>query len=555
MRSILALLCILFLSRQAMAATAVPLTEATAGIPTFKVLKMMPIPEQEKVVTSLKEALMAIEAEADERVYASDSRFQNILYFFNVVMLESAFANDKANCVFAGYAQQINSRGRCPRPKPVTDKCGTKQVECNPLLFGEGVCIDGPFAQATAKCQESPDALDARSIAENLKGEEKQKAWDDLRAQLLEYCKSPRPIDERACEVLAEKFAAHEEILAKIKAEEAERLAKEAAAKALEASMKYMYPKAASAEYCETHRKATTASDGTNVAPVAAQPPAPSPGNQSPSDPKPTPLPECVDQEKTTLKRFWTWLKFWDPQEKPLDTDGIGCSPKVEPTPANDATEENSEDKPRLDMSGALESGERCAVAVTQMKNPPKKTDVTSKDKNFNKKDAECWPSDNEAIRILALSITASAKTDEEKVYRIQNEIAARISYDMDRLCNPPGSEADRIADEVDVTFASGKSMCLGISRLFAELARSAGLRSRVIEGKLDNIDLIPIVADHAWNEVLVDEKFVPIDVTGNLYRGNCGPPANVGRPKSMDYYGNTKKFRDKHKTKEIRVY
>jgi transglutaminase-like putative cysteine protease len=114
--------------------------------------------------------------------------------------------------------------------------------------------------------------------------------------------------------------------------------------------------------------------------------------------------------------------------------------------------------------------------------------------------------SDNAEIVDMAKSITAGMKDDLTKSRAIHDWVASHISYDLDAY-----DSTQPHVDDALTTFRRRKSMCGGYSDLNAALHRAVGLRARVIDGQawLGNLQ-----GAHAWNEILIDGRWVTEDTT-----------------------------------------
>lgn len=113
----------------------------------------------------------------------------------------------------------------------------------------------------------------------------------------------------------------------------------------------------------------------------------------------------------------------------------------------------------------------------------------------------------NNEIEKKALEITKNCKTDKEKAEAIYLWISKNIKYDNDLLksCNFTKNEA------ID-TFKNKKGICLGYSSLFCAMCKSVGLHSQLIKGNLYDDD--DKLGGHAWNRVLINNRYVGVDCT-----------------------------------------
>ncbi|ABB15759.1 transglutaminase domain-containing protein [Carboxydothermus hydrogenoformans] len=110
--------------------------------------------------------------------------------------------------------------------------------------------------------------------------------------------------------------------------------------------------------------------------------------------------------------------------------------------------------------------------------------------------------SDNPTIRQIAYDLTKDLTSDLEKVKAIHDYVARALAYDWTsyRL----GVVPQKTASEA---LASGTGVCQDYSRLFAAIARAAGIPTKIVIGTGDG-------EPHAWNRVYVNGKWLDVDVT-----------------------------------------
>jgi transglutaminase-like putative cysteine protease len=114
-------------------------------------------------------------------------------------------------------------------------------------------------------------------------------------------------------------------------------------------------------------------------------------------------------------------------------------------------------------------------------------------------------------IREAALAITASAKDDEAKARALYDWVGTRIAYDWEKAdaYTERGEWREQTPED---TFRTRRGVCIDIARLYAVMARSAGLEARVVTGL--GADGGGGFGPHAWNEVRTGGRWIPLDAT-----------------------------------------
>ncbi|MFD3260312.1 transglutaminase domain-containing protein [Paenibacillus lentus] len=128
-------------------------------------------------------------------------------------------------------------------------------------------------------------------------------------------------------------------------------------------------------------------------------------------------------------------------------------------------------------------------------------------------------------IEQTAATITANAKTDEEKARLLYEWIGTRVAYDYDKVRDY--EEKDIWHEQTpQMTFDSKRGVCIDYSRLYAVMARSQGLQVKVVTGL--GYDGRGGYGPHAWNEVYLTEKdvWIPLDATWARSGNWFNPPA-----------------------------
>ncbi|OMF28135.1 transglutaminase [Paenibacillus sp. FSL H8-0548] len=129
-------------------------------------------------------------------------------------------------------------------------------------------------------------------------------------------------------------------------------------------------------------------------------------------------------------------------------------------------------------------------------------------------------------IEQAALYVTKDAQTNEDKARRLYDWLGTRIAYDYDKARNyeEQGIWKEQTPPE---TFDTRNGVCIDIARLYAVMARSAGLEVRVVTGM--GADGQGGYGPHAWNEVQIGEGaegWVPLDATWANAGDWFNPPA-----------------------------
>ncbi|MWC29540.1 transglutaminase domain-containing protein [Paenibacillus sp. MMS18-CY102] len=131
-------------------------------------------------------------------------------------------------------------------------------------------------------------------------------------------------------------------------------------------------------------------------------------------------------------------------------------------------------------------------------------------------------------IADAARTVTKDAKTDEAKARALYSWIGTRIAYDWDKARNYEDRGQWKEQTPAD-TFKTRLGVCIDVARLYAVMARSAGLEVRVITG--EGITGDGASGPHAWNEVRIQGDngkpvWVPLDATWAISGDWFNPPA-----------------------------
>lgn len=117
-------------------------------------------------------------------------------------------------------------------------------------------------------------------------------------------------------------------------------------------------------------------------------------------------------------------------------------------------------------------------------------------------------------ITELAKELTKNSKTNKDKVDAVYQYIIKNIKYDNNKI---NAISTDYVPD-LEKVLKEKNGICYDYAALFAGLLRSQGIHTKLVKGYKNDMKEY-----HAWNEVLLDGKWVIIDTTYDaaLSRGN----------------------------------
>lgn len=128
------------------------------------------------------------------------------------------------------------------------------------------------------------------------------------------------------------------------------------------------------------------------------------------------------------------------------------------------------------------------------------------------------WEGKTEVIE-LAKILTKDSKTDRERVEKIYSYIVKNIKYDYNKI---KGLKNDYVPD-IEKTLTDKSGICYDYSSLYAGMLRSLGIPTKLVKGYKNDIKEY-----HAWNEVLLDGKWVIIDTTYDAAFSNSNMKVNM---------------------------
>lgn len=130
--------------------------------------------------------------------------------------------------------------------------------------------------------------------------------------------------------------------------------------------------------------------------------------------------------------------------------------------------------------------------------------------------------SDSPAIVSLAKAITDGYETDYEKAEALHDWVCENIYYDLDSI----SGNRNRVSYVADDVLRNSRAVCLGYANLYASLCRSVGIPCSVVTGyalgadgskeEWNSSNLSTKEANHAWNEVYADNRWIIADPTWN---------------------------------------
>ncbi len=116
------------------------------------------------------------------------------------------------------------------------------------------------------------------------------------------------------------------------------------------------------------------------------------------------------------------------------------------------------------------------------------------------------YDNDSEVIQ-FGLELTRDAYTNEEKAHAIYDWIVRNISYDFSVV----GKLEVGYVPDPQITYDTRMGICSDFAVLFASMCRSQGIPCKVVLGYYVKSEYY-----HAWNEVLIGDRWVLVDTSGD---------------------------------------
>lgn len=150
----------------------------------------------------------------------------------------------------------------------------------------------------------------------------------------------------------------------------------------------------------------------------------------------------------------------------------------------------------------------------------------------------KAYPRAFTSIDRLASRVNTDFKTEEDKARALFTWIASNIKYDYPKMERIAAKDLTTINsyqpdDKAALkTLIERKGVCQDYAVLYKVLAEKTGLEAVVISGfsknKIEDIGIVPLETDHAWNAVKIDGVWKLLDTTwgaGAIYFGENSKP------------------------------
>lgn len=166
----------------------------------------------------------------------------------------------------------------------------------------------------------------------------------------------------------------------------------------------------------------------------------------------------------------------------------------------------------------------------------------------------------DEKISKKANEITAGCENDYDKALAIHDWICENIYYDADSITESTNTAPYTAID----VLKEKRAVCLGYANLYAALCRSIGLPCNVVTGyglgigandsKWTDTNTATTDANHAWNEVYVDNRWIIVDPTWNSKNKiKDGKKTTEGDYSHLYFDANLRFFSNNHKIIEYK--
>lgn len=135
------------------------------------------------------------------------------------------------------------------------------------------------------------------------------------------------------------------------------------------------------------------------------------------------------------------------------------------------------------------------------------------------------WDEELKAIE-FGKDLLEKSTTDNKRLQVLYGYLVKNMKYDYDKI---PTLTSDYIPS-VEKTYEDLKGICYDYSALFASIERSHGIPTKLVKGYSKYVN-----GYHAWNEILIDGKWVIVDNTvDSTWKGSS---SSVTMIKNAKYY------------------
>jgi hypothetical protein len=109
-------------------------------------------------------------------------------------------------------------------------------------------------------------------------------------------------------------------------------------------------------------------------------------------------------------------------------------------------------------------------------------------------------------------TLTAGKASDPDKINAVYESIVTSFRYDDDLAAQITSGALRTYVPVIDTVYNAKRGICYGYSAVFGGALRSQGIATRMVMGYVPELGNGTIL--HAWNEVWMDGKWVPVDTT-----------------------------------------
>jgi cytoskeletal protein RodZ len=141
------------------------------------------------------------------------------------------------------------------------------------------------------------------------------------------------------------------------------------------------------------------------------------------------------------------------------------------------------------------------------------------------------WTSSTNAV-VKAKSLASGKGTTEAKVKAIYEYVITNIKYDTSKV----NTLSYNYIPNISTTFSTRKGICYDFASTFAAMLRGISVPAKLVMGSSSNVS-----GYHAWNEVLIEGRWVIIDTSYDSQLKQAG--RNYTMAKSSSQYSKSKEY------------